>query len=59
MPQLDDLVEFKIPGFKKQGVEGGDLSVTQFDKDADETVIVSERVWLVTMHADDKAAKRK
>ena len=53
MPRLDDLVDLEIPGFQQQEVEGGDLAVTQFDKEADDTVIASERVWLITMHADD------
>ena len=56
MPRLHDLVDFKIPGFEEVDVEGGDLSVAEFDKDAAETVIVSERTWLVTLRADDRAA---
>jgi hypothetical protein len=53
MPRLEDLVDVKIPGFKQTGVEGGDLAITQFDKEAAETTINSERVWLVTLEADD------
>ncbi len=54
MPKLEELIDVKTPGFKQTGVEGGDLSVTQFDKEASETVVNSERVWLVTLEAADK-----
>jgi hypothetical protein len=52
MPELDDLVDLsKIQDFEKTGVEGGDLSVTKFDKEASETLVLSERTWLVSLRA--------
>jgi hypothetical protein len=54
VPTLEELLDVKIPGFQQTGVEGGDLSVTQFDKEAAETIVNSERVWLVTLEAGDK-----
>ncbi len=53
MPRLEELVDVKVPGFKQTDVEGGDLAITQFDKEAGETTINSERVWLMTLEADD------
>jgi hypothetical protein len=47
----------KLPGFRITATDGGDVSVTQFDKNATETVVNSERTWLVTMQADEKQAE--
>ena len=38
MPELDQLVDLRVDGFKQTAVDGGDLSVTQFDKESLETV---------------------
>ena len=56
MPTLTELVELNVPGFQQTEVDGGDLSVTEFDKDADETLIRSERTWVVTLQAENGEA---
>ena len=53
VPRLEELVDLKVPGFQKVAVDGGDVSVSQFDKQATDSAVLSERLWLVTLRAND------
>jgi len=50
IPELDTLVEIAPDEFEIAGVEDQGISVSRFDPDSEDNVIVSERTWMVTMN---------
>ncbi|MBX9791174.1 MAG: hypothetical protein K2Y37_19820 [Pirellulales bacterium] len=51
VPDLTELVDLKPAGFDIVKTEDGGVSVTQFDKDARENTIDSERIWTIALAA--------
>ncbi|MGD9645653.1 MAG: hypothetical protein AB7U73_08070 [Pirellulales bacterium] len=51
VPELDELVDFQPAGFDIVKTEDGGVSVTQFDKEARENSIDSERIWTISLQA--------
>ncbi|HAY81419.1 MAG TPA: hypothetical protein DCY79_16570 [Planctomycetaceae bacterium] len=51
VPDLEELLDFAPQGFEIVQVEDDGVSVSRFDEDADDNVIVSERLWMVNMQA--------
>lgn len=51
IPKLEDLLDVSSPGFEVAEVEDQGVSISKFAEDSDETQIVSERTWLVSMQA--------
>lgn len=51
LPALDEIVALKPAGFEVAEIEDGGVSVTEFAKEADETSVLSERLWNVTFRA--------
>ncbi len=51
VPELDELLDFAPEDFEIVEVEDDGVSVSRFDEDADDNVVVSERLWLVKMEA--------
>lgn len=57
VPELDKLIEKKSPGFEIAAIDDQGLSVTQFDKEADEPRIIAERLWTITYQAPEGQEK--
>ena len=53
VPPLDDLLKLDSPGFDVVDVADEGVAVSQFDEESEQSAIVSERNWLVTMQAQD------
>lgn len=58
VPELDQLVDLAPDGFERVKVDDPGVSVAKFDQDADETAVVSERNWLITLQAKADGAER-
>ncbi len=56
VPELDELLDLEMEEFEIVDVEDQGLSVSRFDPEAEENVVVSERSWLVNMKAADGLA---
>ena len=48
---LDQWMEFEPDEFDVVNTEDQGVSVSRFDPDAEQNVILSERIWMVTLHA--------
>ncbi len=53
VPDLDDILKPGSEGFSIAKTEDQGLSVARFDPDSDDTVITSERLWLVTFQGEE------
>jgi hypothetical protein len=53
VPPLDDLFDMKLDEFEVVEVQDEGAVVSQFDKEAPDNVVVSERNWLVTLSAKE------
>ena len=53
VPALDDIIELAPEGFEVAEVEDEGVSVSQFDKESEDNVVTSERMWTLTMQAKD------
>jgi hypothetical protein len=51
VPDLNDIVEFHPAGFEIASTDDQGVSVSRFDPESSDTVVVSERTWLVTLRA--------
>jgi hypothetical protein len=51
VPAFDEILSLESPGFDVVRTEDQGLSVSKFDTEAAENVVVSERNWLVTLRA--------
>ncbi|MED5284657.1 MAG: hypothetical protein VYC71_01715, partial [Planctomycetota bacterium] len=51
VPDLDDLLDTNFNGFRVEGIDDQGVSVSRFDPESDENLIVSDRSWLVTLEA--------
>jgi hypothetical protein len=58
VPPLEQLIDLKPSQFKVEELDDKGVSVTQFDAEADDNVVLSERNWLITMLADTGVDKR-
>jgi len=54
VPALDQVIDADFAGFRVAKTDDQDVSVTKFAED--QSGVVSERVWLLTLVADEKAA---
>jgi hypothetical protein len=57
VPDLDQILDVGSPSFVVDKAEDQGLSVSRFDPDSPETKVLSERTWLVAMHAADGQEK--
>jgi hypothetical protein len=53
VPALDDLLDLNPKEFDVVDIQDEGVAVSQFDKEAEDNVVVSERNWIVTLHAKD------
>lgn len=53
VPSFDDLLDVDVKGFEVTGVEDEGVSVSRFDPESDDNLIVSERIIMVTLEAED------
>ena len=51
VPELDDICTFDPEEFDVANIEDQGVSVSRFDQEIDETAIISERIWLVSLEA--------
>jgi hypothetical protein len=51
VPELDSMLDFEIEGFEVADAADQGLSVSRFSEESDDTVIVSERSWLLKLIA--------
>ena len=58
VPKLDDILDLAPQGFDLVETEDEGVSVSRFDPDSDDTVVVTERTWMVTMQAQADLAER-
>jgi hypothetical protein len=58
IPKLDDIIDLAPKGFDIVEPEDQGISVSRFDPDSDDTVVVTERSWMVTMHAQQGLPER-
>ncbi len=58
VPELDDLLDVAPQGFDVVETEDEGISVSRFDPDSDETLIVSERTWMITLNAQEDLPQR-
>lgn len=52
VPELKEILDPKFPGFEVGKLDDDGGSISRFDAEAKENLIVSERTWLVTMQAE-------
>jgi len=57
VPELDDLLAIDSDGFDVAGIEDQGLSISEFDREADEVAVKSDRTWLVSLVASDGLAE--
>jgi hypothetical protein len=57
IPKLEEILDLAPAGFDLVEPEDENVSVSRFDPDSDETVVVTERSWMVTMHAKTNSAE--
>jgi hypothetical protein len=58
VPELDELVSLQPGEFTLVGVDDQGVSVSKFDEEAADNVILSERSWIVSLHAKPGLEKR-
>jgi hypothetical protein len=58
VPQLNKILDLAPEGFDVVEIEDEGVSVSRFDPDSDDTVVVSERLWMVTMQAREDLPER-
>lgn len=57
IPKLDDLVELKFADFEVDEVEDNGISVSRFDPESNEPVVVSDRLWTLTLKDKSETAE--
>ena len=50
IPDLEELVDVSPTEFDVANVEDQGISISRFDPDSDENLVVSERTWMITMN---------
>ncbi len=58
VPELDEILNVESEGFEVIKSEDQGLAVSEFDKESDDTEVLSERTWLVTLQAEDGLPER-
>ena len=53
VPKLDDLLDIDAKGFEVTSVEDEGVSISRFDPESDENLVVSERIIMVTLEAEE------
>ena len=53
IPELEDIVDLKPDNFEVAAIDDQGVSVNQFDEEADETVINSERIWEIKLRGKE------
>ncbi|NOX56637.1 MAG: hypothetical protein GXP27_19770 [Planctomycetes bacterium] len=51
IPPLDELLELSPDGFRRVATEDQGVSVSEFDQESERTVVLCERLWVVTFQA--------
>jgi hypothetical protein len=57
-PDLNEMLDLRSPGFEIEKIEDQGPSVLEFDKEASEIAVRSERQWLISMVANTAAEQR-
>ncbi|MCR9197147.1 MAG: hypothetical protein NXI04_00725 [Planctomycetaceae bacterium] len=57
IPSLDDLMEMKFADFEVDTVEDNGISVSRFDPESNQPVVVSDRLWTVTLKDKQASAE--
>ena len=57
VPELDEIAELKFADFEVKEIEDNGVAVARFDPESRKPVIVSDRLWTVTLEDKDSAAK--
>lgn len=57
IPDLSDLLDLKFSDFEVDEVEDNGISVARFDPESNEPVVVSDRLWTVTLKDKQKTAE--
>src|SRR5262249_53580426 len=52
LPELNELIDLAVPGFKVAKNEDKGLSITKMDAESDEVAPISERNWVVNLSRD-------
>ncbi|MEX1095575.1 MAG: hypothetical protein WED34_05965 [Planctomycetales bacterium] len=58
VPELDRLLDLEPRGFAIAQTDDQGVAVSKFDPESEDTRIVSERTWMITMRAAEDAAER-
>jgi hypothetical protein len=53
IPDLADIADLNFPGFKTESVQDDGISISRFDPESRENKVLSERLWLITLLADE------
>ncbi|MFT7541416.1 MAG: hypothetical protein ACI9K5_002384, partial [Gammaproteobacteria bacterium] len=53
IPDLDDIVELDSAGFSIASLEDQGLSITKFDELGDGSIVRAERIWMITLAAQE------
>lgn len=56
VPELDEILDLKFADFEVLETEDNGLSVSRFDPDTNEPVVVSDRLWTLTLADKSEAA---
>ena len=57
MPELHEILDLKFSDFEVSNIEDNGLAVSRFDQEASTPVVVSDRLWTLTLTDKDVAAK--
>ena len=56
VPSLDQLLDVSPQGFKVTNTDDQGVSVSKFDKEGEGSAVISERIWMISMAADEDLA---
>ncbi len=57
VPELDDILDLNFADFEVSDVEDNEIAVSRFDPDSNAAVIVSDRLWTLTLKDKGNVAK--
>lgn len=57
VPDVNSILDLAPEGFEVVNTEDQGVAVAKFDEEADETAVVSERIWMVSMAAKEELAE--
>lgn len=59
MPELDELLDLKFADFEVDEIEDNGISVSRFDPESNSPVVVSDRLWTVSLKDKNSTAKEE